>query len=327
MASVRKVKKKFRVEVRRIGLPYVCETFIDKSSATKFAKKIEVELEERRYKKVSKADTTTFKQCIRRYRDEKLKAKSPEWYRCNTINKQPLSKKLLADLNSSDFAEFKRERLTKISPSSINRELSLCSKIIKTAMYEYNCYLDTNPVHGSLKMKENPHRTRILSDEEYARLVSVMSKKIYWQVMFIIATLTGMRKSELLNAKWNNINFEKRTWFIPQIENKNNTERTVPLNNEVLGQLKRLPIAISGKVFIVSRNNFWWQWVKFCKLANVEGARFHDNRRLAITNLLESGLFSDTEVTQISGHKTMQMLKTYSNHRTANLVKKIQHVN
>ena len=327
MASVRKVKKKFRVEVRRVGLPYVCETFIDKSSATKFAKRIEVELEERRFKKVSKADTTTFKQITRRYRDEKLKAKSPTWYRCNNLIKQPMAMKLLADLNSSDFAEYKRERLNQVSPSSINRELSLCSKIIKTAMYEYDCYLDTNPIHSSLKMRENPHRTRILSDKEYLALVCVMSKKIYWQVMFIVATLTAMRKSELLNDKWSNINFENRTWFIPQIDNKNNTERTIPLNDEVIKQLKRLPIAISGNVFIVSRNNFWWQWKKFCKLANVEGARFHDNRRLAITNLLESGLFSETEITQISGHKTMQLLKTYSNHRTANLVRKIQQVN
>ena len=179
MASVRKVMKKFRVEVRRIGLPYVCETFIDKSSATKFAKRIEVELEERRYKKLSKADSTTMRQITRRYRNEKLKAKSPEWYRCNTIISHPVSKKLLSDLNSSDFADYKRDRLVNITPSSMNRELSLCSKIIKTAMYEYNCHMEANPIHSSLKMKENPHRTRILSEEELFRLVNVMNKKIY----------------------------------------------------------------------------------------------------------------------------------------------------
>ncbi|EPS2280435.1 tyrosine-type recombinase/integrase, partial [Pseudomonas aeruginosa] len=50
--------------------------------------------------------------------------------------------------------------------------------------------------------------------------------------------------------------------------------------------------------------------------------RFHDLRHEAVSRLVEGGL-SDQEVSAISGHKSMQMLKRYTHLRAEDLVGKL----
>lgn len=50
--------------------------------------------------------------------------------------------------------------------------------------------------------------------------------------------------------------------------------------------------------------------------------RFHDLRHEAVSRLVEGGL-SDQEVSAISGHKSMQMLKRYTHLRAEDLVAKL----
>jgi integrase len=49
---------------------------------------------------------------------------------------------------------------------------------------------------------------------------------------------------------------------------------------------------------------------------------FHDLRHEAVSRLVEAG-FSDQEVSAISGHKSMQMLKRYTHLRAEDLVAKL----
>ena len=55
------------------------------------------------------------------------------------------------------------------------------------------------------------------------------------------------------------------------------------------------------------------------KLVNVH---FHDLRHEAVSRFVEAG-FSDQEVSAISGHKSMQMLKRYTHLRAEDLVEKL----
>jgi len=50
--------------------------------------------------------------------------------------------------------------------------------------------------------------------------------------------------------------------------------------------------------------------------------RFHDLRHEAVSRFVEAGL-SDQEVSAISGHKSMQMLKRYTHLRAEDLVGKL----
>ncbi|MGH8548449.1 MAG: tyrosine-type recombinase/integrase [Methylococcales bacterium] len=66
-------------------------------------------------------------------------------------------------------------------------------------------------------------------------------------------------------------------------------------------------------------------WEMALKRAKITGLRFHDLRHEAVSRLVEKGL-SDQEVSAVSGHKSMQMLKLYTHLRAEDLVKKLDAV-
>jgi len=64
-------------------------------------------------------------------------------------------------------------------------------------------------------------------------------------------------------------------------------------------------------------------WRALCKRGGVEGLRWHDLRREAISRMFERGL-SITEVQSMSGHSTLQMLSNYTTHDAEVLAQKIK---
>ncbi|WP_148709668.1 tyrosine-type recombinase/integrase, partial [Pseudomonas syringae group genomosp. 3] len=63
-------------------------------------------------------------------------------------------------------------------------------------------------------------------------------------------------------------------------------------------------------------------WRLLVKKLELPDFRFHDLRHEAVSRLVEGGL-SDQEVSSISGHKSMQMLKRYTHLRSEDLVEKL----
>jgi integrase len=63
-------------------------------------------------------------------------------------------------------------------------------------------------------------------------------------------------------------------------------------------------------------------WALTLRGAGIEGLHFHDLRHEATSRLVERGL-SDQEVSAITGHKSMQMLKRYTHLRAEDLVERL----
>jgi len=63
-------------------------------------------------------------------------------------------------------------------------------------------------------------------------------------------------------------------------------------------------------------------WQKIKRDVGIVDLHFHDLRHEAVSRLVEAGL-SDQEVSAISGHKSMQMLKRYTHLRAEDLVARI----
>ena len=87
--------------------------------------------------------------------------------------------------------------------------------------------------------------------------------------------------------------------------------------------LQEIPRNIKGKVFPMSLNYHNKGWRALTTRAGIEGLRWHDLRREATSRLFEQGL-SVTEVQSITGHRTLQMLSTYTTHDAENLVVKLK---
>jgi hypothetical protein len=85
-----------------------------------------------------------------------------------------------------------------------------------------------------MKLKENPGRDRVLSDDEISRLLSScrQSRSPYLYCIVLIALTTGARQGEILNLEWRDIDFDNKLAFIR--ETKNGRPRSISLSDPVI---------------------------------------------------------------------------------------------
>ena len=201
---------------------------------------------------------------------------------------------------------------------------------IQTSIDEWDCWIPENPVKSSVKLTENPARERRLETGEYEKLMIACkrntkwsSPSIFWCPAINFAIETAMRLSEQMLLNWKHVDMEKRTAFLPAEITKTKRSRTVPLTDAALAVLKEVPRHIQGKVFPMSLNYHNRGWRALCKRAGIIGLRWHDLRREATSRMFERGL-SISEVQSITGHVTMQMLTTYTQHPAEILAEKLK---
>ena len=98
-----------------------------------------------------------------------------------------------------------------------------------------------NPVQGIPREKFNNAKDRFLTSEEAARLMQAAGQSINPQLKSIIGLLllTGARKRELLDARWEHIDLERKLWFLPMT--KNGSSRYVPLSHAAVEIIEQLP--------------------------------------------------------------------------------------
>ncbi len=104
--------------------------------------------------------------------------------------------------------------------------------------------LEENPFSNLPKPKSNKNRKIVTyTDDECRRLIRAATEfedptGLEWNLVIILALTTGMRKSEILNLAWSDIDFDEMTLTITQKDDTENTwqwrlkdidHRTVPL--------------------------------------------------------------------------------------------------
>lgn len=74
-----------------------------------------------------------------------------------------------------------------------------------------------NPAMDIQAFKENPPRARVLSDEEHAAVVGATEaiRDLFVRLSFMLQRNTGSRKSEVLAARWENMDLDEGSWRIP----------------------------------------------------------------------------------------------------------------
>ena len=148
-----------------------------------------------------------------------------------------------------------------------------------------------------------------------------------------IALETGMRSSEITGLHCHQVDLNKRV--VRLADTKNDSARTVPLTKlatETFRAALENPVRPKdcNLVFFGEPGKddkrrpyaFTKTWGLLKKKLGMPDLRFHDLRHEAVSRLVEGGL-SDQEVSAISGHKSMQMLKRYTHLRAEELVGKL----
>jgi integrase len=235
--------------------------------------------------------------------------------------KSRLGDVLVDSFSARDLADWRDKRLQEVKAASVVRELNTLSAMLNHAKKEW-CMPISNPVADIKRPTVDASRTRRLTDGEELKLIEALPP-VYRNIVRL-ALSTAMRRGEVLSLLWSNVNLEARVAVLPVT--KNGEMRRVPLSSDAIATLKEQRAvnvqAISGKVFDVTAIALDKSWRRACRNAGVIGLRFHDLRHEAISRLFEIGL-NPMEVSTISGHKTLQMLKRYTHLKAEDLAKKL----
>ncbi|RMH12361.1 MAG: site-specific integrase [Gammaproteobacteria bacterium] len=338
---------KWQVKVRRTGFPSLSKTFNTKTDATRWARKIEAEMDRGSYLPSQEAERLSLGDCLQRYLREvtpRKKGAAQELMKARVILRHPIAELSMARIRGSDIARYRDDRLAEgKAASTVIKELALLSHLFNISRREWGMEGLVNPVQLVSKPKVNNQRDRRLLPHEEERLLAACSLPFrnanpWLRPMVILALETAMRKGELLDLRWQDIDFAKRQLRCRNKDPKGEVSyRFVPLSSRAIATLRELPRSVDGKVFQTTDNAIKLAFTRACKRAckhvhehepgkrkkcscsGIEGLRFHDLRHEATSRFVESGLFTDIQVASITGHKTLQMLKRYSHMRPSDL--------
>lgn len=158
----------------------------------------------------------------------------------------------------------------------------LCDLYLKKVyrMAVYNNYLLKNPWQNIKKFPVKNYSVRYLKPDEEERLFKVLPE--YLKGIVIVALNTGLRKSNILELRWEQINFDFN--FIEVLENKGNKHLLIPLNEKLIQFFSNKPdVERKGYIFINPETGLPYKdikkaWSTALEKANIENFRFHDLR-------------------------------------------------
>lgn len=326
MATLRKRSNgHWQARVRKANQS-ITKTFINKVDAERWAKQIEVEMQKGSYTNLVLAERTTFAEIIERYITEVLptmRGGKADYIRLKALARRPIAELNMVSLTPQKIAQHRDERLKEIAPATVIRELSYFSSIITYARKEWGINI-TNPVSLVARPKNPQGRCRILDVAETSALFEALKpigRRSIWMLPLVkLALETAMRRSELLGLRWEHIDLGRRTIFLQLT--KNGTSRTVPLSTHAIQILTQMPRNLDGVVFPVTPEVVSQAFNRARKQAGIKDIRFHDLRHMAITRLAEK-LPNLIELSAVSGHKSLAMLKRYYHPNPEQLAEKL----
>ncbi len=226
------------------------------------------------------------------------------------------------------------------SPATVKKKLSHLKRMFQLAVNRKQ--LDENPLQHIAMPKVSKKKVEKYTADECGRIVKVARDSqtdLKWDILIVAALCTGMRRSELLNCTWSDIDFEDMTievspkkcgvhtweWLI-----KDNDRRVLPLTKNVLQMLadhqtqqpEGYPYVFvpparydyiqqlrkQGKWSLRDArmrvvNNFSRMFDKILKMASVRKRKFHCLRNTALTNWFANGM-SEHDVMTLAGHSS-----------------------
>ena len=178
-------------------------------------------------------------------------------------------------------------------------------------------YVSSNPARKVKLFPEKPSKLRVLSDEEFQKLYNSSSN--FLKPILIVAVNTGLRRSEILNLKWEDINF--KDGYLTVGESNNNDSRIIPMNKVLKETLKSVKDNSSFDYVFSNRNGesvksikkgFWAALTR----SKIEKCRFHDLRHTVATSLVDSGIPLHA-IAKLLGHSTIKITERYSHPETS----------
>ncbi len=329
MATIRKLRGRWQAQVRRRGMKPRCKSFDTKLEAEKWARDLEAQVDRFGAAPDTKIlESTTLGQLLERYQREvsPLKRGSvQETQRIDVLRRHDLAYRTMIGLSQQDIASFRDGRLQSVAPSTTARELAILSHVLEVAIRDWGLPLAKNVVKMVRRPAIRNERSRRLALDEEQRLLDACDtgKIPFLRTLLIVAIETGMRRGELLGLKWTDFSHNRRVLSLALT--KNGSGRDVPLSQRAFDMLiawKEHPAVDQSMIFPMRAGTLEQAWRRLLVRAGINGLRFHDLRHEGVSRLFERGL-NVIEVSSISGHKELRMLKRYTHLAADDLVARL----
>ncbi|RVG71833.1 site-specific integrase [Sinorhizobium meliloti] len=329
MATIRKLRGRWQAQVRRRGLKPRCKSFDTKQEAEKWARDLEAQVDRFGAAPDTKVlESTTLGELLERYQREVSPIKRgsvQEIQRIDVLRRHELAYRTMIGLSQQDIASFRDERLKSVAPSTAVRELAILSHVIEVAIRDWGLPLSRNVVKLVRRpVIRNERSRRLTGDEEQRLLEGCDAGQIpFLKTLVILAIETGMRRGEILGLDWTDISHNRRVVTLTMT--KNGSGREVPLSQRAFDALmswKAQAEVDASIVFPMSPGALEQTWRRLLARAGIKNLRFHDLRHEGVSRLFERGL-NMIEVSSISGHKELRMLKRYTHLSADDLVSRL----
>lgn len=241
-----------------------------------------------------------------------------------TVLRKHFKRKRVRELRHSDVLAFRRLRLktptrhdSERSIASVNRELETLRTLLRFGVREG--YIEKSPFDEGdilIRKQHEQRRERVMSFEEEARLLDACTGRYeHLKALIVLAVDTGMRRGELFQLFWSDVDLDNGFITIRAEIEKANRGRRVALTSRSHDELVRLWAASDkrsdGLVFNIT-STIKNGWKSICRIAGVSDLRFHDLRHTTVTRLIQSGV-APASVLKAIGHSTLSMLSRYLN--------------
>lgn len=144
-------------------------------------------------------------------------------------------------------------------------------------------HVRSNPAKGHTPLREAPPRARVLTTDEMERFLRALENEEdpHVKAAFRLLVETGARLTEVLRARWEDLDLESALWRIPSP--KSGYPQTVPLGARTVAMLERLPkvgpYVTAGRDPKRPRADLKKPWERLRTTAVLGDVRIHDIRR------------------------------------------------
>ena len=224
------------------------------------------------------------------------------------------------DIHKSELIQKVKSNLDPIlNPVTINQRLSKLKAVFNTAM-RWNMITE-NPVKGIQPLSVPERAPSFFSREDFQKLLSVI-KEGWLRELVVFAVLTGMRRGEITNLRWQDVALSAKMLTIqssPTFKTKNGKRRVIPISDTALYILSakqgRNP---SEYVFTLNDAKISEGWLTHAFKKAVYDVRlkddrlhFHSLRHTFASWLVQDGV-SIYAVKELLGHSNVRTTEVYS---------------
>ena len=246
-----------------------------------------------------------------------------------------LGEQYMGSISPPDIAVFvETMRSQDYAMGTCNRALVLLRYGFELAIRWKVPGVPANPVKEIKNLRDDNRIERFLSNQQTIQLLTAVkqseSEMLQYIVLFLI--YTGARKREALDAKWQDIDWDKKSWRIPKT--KSGKVRHIPLSRGALSVLEALEnLCMEGKlgvhlkayslaemthryIFANIRTgqpyvSFFYSWNAARIRAGMPDLRVHDLRHSFASFLVNAGR-SLYEVQELLGHADIRTTSRYA---------------